>query len=131
MTELPQLQPRQTRMQQVEQLQAENARLTKEGDQALPSPHEWVRRSDFEHSLGQFDTVVAQRDAALAQIVRLTKELDALKSEAAELAADLRRAMAENERVRETERLLREQVENLLAENLRLHALEQLAGDQT
>ncbi len=35
-----------------------------------------------------------------AEIARLTKECDEIKSEAAELAADLKRAMGENERMR-------------------------------
>ncbi len=133
----PQLQPGQTRMQQVERLQAEIERL-RAYIESLDGKHIGIRadncfiddgivvasdileprtmterqisiaapRTDEERKIA---TAVEQgydagwadaKEEAQDEIERLTKERDEIKSEASELAADLRRAMGENERLR-------------------------------
>ena len=54
-----------------------------------------IKERDAERAI--YNNAIARH---LAEIKRLTKERDQIKSEASELAADLKRAMGENERLR-------------------------------
>ena len=112
----PQLQPGQTRLQQIEQLQAEVEHL-RTYIESLDGKHIGIRAdncfiddgivvaSDIlePRTMTQRETfeMIHTRAARLeAEIERLTAERDALKSEASELATDLKRAMGESERLR-------------------------------
>ena len=78
--------------------------MTQQADGQMDAAFERFRTERFgayaQYPIDAYSYFGAGWKARDAEIDRLTKERDALKSEASELAADLRRAMGESERLR-------------------------------
>ena len=76
------------------------------------------------------EAIVGSRDARIAEIKRLTKERDEIKSEASELAADLKRVMGEDERLRTGIAAVIADIENEWEGKVILRALYDLLGTE-